>query len=68
MDSRCLTAAVLYAEVYAQCDKLATITGRTELTTLATVDVWYRNFPGTDFGREKLQAEVSLIFGILEFL
>jgi len=34
--------------VYAQCDKLATITGRTELTTLATVDVWYRNFPGSE--------------------
>jgi len=35
--SRC-TPSVLYTEVDARCDKLATVVGRTELTTLATVD------------------------------
>jgi len=35
--SRC-TLSVLYTEVDARCDKLATVVGRTELTTLATVD------------------------------
>jgi len=35
---------VLYTTVDAQCDKLTTVVGRTELTTLATVDVPWRDF------------------------
>ena len=36
---------LLYTKVdAAQCDKLATVVGRTQLTTLATVDVPCRNF------------------------
>jgi len=32
------TPVALYTKVDAQCDKLATVVGRTKLTTLATVD------------------------------
>jgi len=35
---------VLYTKVDAQCDKLATVVGRTKLTSPATVDVPWRNF------------------------
>jgi len=34
----------LYTKVDAQCDKMATVVGRTKLTTLATVDEPWRNF------------------------
>ena len=40
----CVTPIVLYTTVDAQCDKLTTVVGRTELTTLATVDVPWRDF------------------------
>jgi len=40
----CVTPTVLYTKVDAQCDKLVSAVGRTELTTLATVDVLSRNF------------------------
>jgi len=35
---------VLYADLNAQCDKLATAVGRTKFTTLATIDLPWRNF------------------------
>jgi len=41
---RCITSSVLYTKVDARCDKLATVVGRTKLTTLAAVDVAWRNF------------------------
>jgi len=41
--TRCNTLRVLYTKVDALCDKLATVVGRTKLTTFATVDVTWRN-------------------------
>jgi len=42
--TRCVTSTVLYTTVDARCDELATVVGRTKLTTLATIDVPWRNF------------------------
>jgi len=41
---RCVKRMVLYTKVDAQCDKLATFVGQIKLTTLATIDVPWRNF------------------------
>jgi len=40
---------VLYTKVDAQCDKLATVVGRTKLTTFATVDVPWQIFLSAEF-------------------
>jgi len=39
-----IMAIMLYTKVDAQCDKLATAVGRTNLTTLATVNVSWQKF------------------------
>jgi len=39
-----IMAIMLYTKVDAQCDKLATAVGRTNLTTLATVNVLWQKF------------------------
>ena len=42
--TRCVAFNVLYTKVDAQCDELATVVGRTKLSTLTLVDVLWRNF------------------------
>jgi len=48
--------------VDAQCDKQATVVGRTQLTTLATVDVPWRNFSKSRVW-DKVAERSTLIFG-----
>jgi len=53
--------------VDARRDTLATVVGRTNLTTLATVDVAWQNFsPSPEFGTNS-QREVPLFSEIPEF-
>jgi len=56
------TAMVLYTKVDAQCRELATVVGRTKLTTLATVDVPWRNSSKFSVW-DKVPEENKIIFG-----
>jgi len=60
--TRCVTTTVLYTTVDAQCDKLATVVGRTQLATPATVDVPRRNFISPDRVSNKIPEESDFIF------
>jgi len=42
--TRRVTVSVMYTQVGAQCDKLATVGGQSKLTTLATVEMPFRQF------------------------
>ena len=53
---------VLYRKVDAQCDKLATVVSRSELITLATVNVLWRNFSKSGV-RVKIPDRSTIIFG-----
>ena len=53
---RCVMRALLYTKVDAQCDKLATIVGRTKLTTLATINV---PWPGEIFFTARRNARIA---------
>jgi len=51
----------LYTKIKARCDKLATVVGRTKLTTLATIDVPRRNLSKSRVWG-KISEQSTLIF------
>ena len=64
--TRCFTVTVLYTKVDDQCDKMATVVGRTKLRTLATVDVPWRNFCESSVWN-KVREESTFVLEIPEF-
>jgi len=62
----CVVVIVLYKNVDAQCDELVMVVDRTKLTTLATVDVPWRNFYKSDVW-DKVPDRSILILELAEF-
>jgi len=63
--TRCVTAIVLYTKMDAQCDKVATVVGRTKSTTVATAAVPLLNFSKSRV-LDKVLDGITLIFGDTE--
>jgi len=61
---RCVTSIMLYTKVNAQCDKLATVVGRTKLTTV--LDELWRNFSKSRVW-DKVPEGSTLVLEIPEF-